>query len=502
VAHEAAGAATTSRRGWRLGFGVVVEAIIGVVLSLALLGFMLLGNYARYVADDYGTALAVRLRGFWAQQVAAYQLTDGHFMATALQTALAYVNPVVVRVLPGVLVVAWVVALLAALRHLIPEAGRLGRFVIAAGVVYTTLRVTPSPFLALYWMTASVAFVVPLILAALVVWLISRRSSRSRPGTAYLICIAVVALIASGEAEIYTVAAFMASTLAVVIALSGYFRSWRVRLRPIVAAWAGAVLGLGLEVASPGNALRSAAISKLVSVPRPSVVALPLFTFVRVAHFVHALVFQHWRGLLALALLVGLVAVRSGALPRLRPRAGLISAGLVAAGTTIVVWGAMAPAALEYGAAPPLYDQLVIVFACVLAVVASGWLAGRLLRGLVEEAGSWLRARSESRTLAARAATVMVAAVVVAGPIGTLAMMRHDLPAYRAYAAGKDAQTAALEAAHAAGRSSVTAPPLVNVESIGIFDHTPLEEAIADPTYWVNEDTAEYYGLQTMTVSH
>ena len=65
-------------RGSRLG--VALESVIGAVLAATLLGYMLLGNYTRYVADDFGLAIAVRLRGYWAQQVAAYQLTDGHFV--------------------------------------------------------------------------------------------------------------------------------------------------------------------------------------------------------------------------------------------------------------------------------------------------------------------------------------------------------------------------------------------------------------------------------------
>jgi hypothetical protein len=480
----------------------VVESVIGATLTLTLVGYMLLGNYTRYVADDYGTAIAVTLRGYWAQQVAAYRLTDGHFVATALQTAIALLNPTVVRVLPGVLVVAWVAAVLLALRHLVPDAGRLGRFLLAAGIVYATLRATPSPFLALYWMTASVAFVVPLIIAAVVIWLITRPTRRGGVSTARLIVIGLLAFIASGEAEIYTVAAFVASTIAVVVAIASVSPVWRARLPQIAAAWIGAVAGLAAELASPGNGLRSAAISKIVAVPRPSFVDLPFFTFTRMLHFVHALAVQHWRGLLALAVLAAFIAARSGAAPKLITRSGLIALVLATVGTTMVVWAAMAPASLELGGLPPLYDQLILVSACVCAVVTLGWMAGRVLRNRVDEASAHLRLRSEIRGLSAAGATLVAAAIVVAGPIGTLATMHQDLPSYQAYAAGKDAQAAAAEAARAAGLSSVIVRPLVNVENIGILDHTPLEELTTDPSYWINEDTAEYYGIRNMSVSH
>jgi hypothetical protein len=99
-------------------------------------------------------------------------------------------------------------------------------------------------------------------------------------------------------------------------------------------------------------------------------------------------------------------------------------------------------------------------------------------------------------------ASLVVTAIVAAGPIATLATIHRDLPKYQAYAAGKDAQEAAAEAAHAAGRNAVTVPPLVDTEDIGIFNHTPLEELQADPTYWVNADTAEYYGIKSIAIPH
>lgn len=480
-------------------FGAVVECVIGAVLTVTLVAYMLLGNYTRYVADDYGTAIAVRLRGYWAQQVAAYRLTDGHFVATALQTAFSLLNPVVVRVLPGVLIVLWVGALTLALRHLIPRAGRLGCLLIAEGIVYTTLRVTPSPFLAVYWMTASLAFVVPLIIAALVVWLISRPGmrGRSRP-----VVIALLAFIASGEAETYTVAAFVATTLALLVAMSSLAPGWRARRAQLAAAWIGATAGLAVELASPGNLLRSAAISKIVTVHRPSFLTLPFFTAGQLLHFVHALVFQHWKGLLALAVLVAFVAARSGASPKPVMRSGVVAAVFATVATLIVVYAAMTPAALEYGSLPPLYDQLILVFACICAVVTWGWLAGRVARNRIDALWPQLQVGQGIRELAAAGAALGIAAIAVTGPIATLVAMHQDLPSYEAYAAGKDAQTAAVEAASTAGRSFVVVPALVNVENIGVLSHTPFEEPIANPTFWINEDTAEYYGVHTMGVSN
>jgi hypothetical protein len=496
AAHDTTPAAQQRKPGLFVG----AECVVGAVLTVTLAGYMLLGNYTRYVADDYGTAIAVRLRGFWAQQVAAYRLTDGHFVATALQTAMSLVNPVVVRVLPAVLVVLWVGALTLGLRHLVPNAGLLGRFVMAEATVYTVLRLVPSPFLTLYWMTASVAFVVPLIIAAVVVWLISRPSTPRKPAAIVLAVIGLLAFIASGEAEVYTVAAFVAWTLALAVAIAPFAPAWRAKLPQLGAAWIGATAALAVQLASPGNGLRSAAISKIIGVPRPTFITLPFFTLDQMYHFGRTLVLQHWKGMLALALLVALIAVWSGVAPKRYTRPGLIAAGFASVGTLIVVFAAMTPAALEYGSLPPLYDQLILVFACVCAIVALAWIGGRMLRNWLDPLRVRLQSREDIGRLTAAGATLVVAAIVVIGPIATVAMMHQDLPSFEAYAADKDAQAAAAETAHSEGRSSVIAPALVNVNDIGIFDHNPLEELTTDPTYWINEDTANYYGITTMAV--
>ena len=497
----AGSAHTTAPELRKPGLVVPAECVIGAALTVTLVCYVLLGNYSRYVADDYGTAIAVRLRGFWAQQVAAYRLTDGHFVATATQTALSLVNPVVVRVLPSMLIILLVAVLTLALRHLMPNAGQLGRLVIAESIVYTTLQLVPSPFLTLYWMTASVAFVVPLIILAGVVWLVSRPCTHRSSGV-MLVGIGLLAFVASGEAEIYTVAAFVAWTLAVGVALSTLAPVWRARLRQILAAWIGASAGLGIQLLSPGNALRSAEITKIVGVPRPTFITLPLFTLDRMYHFGRDLVFQHWEAMLALALLVALVAMWSSAAPKRSTRSGLIAAVLATVGTAIVVLAAMTPAALVYGSLPPVYDQLIPVFACVCAIVTLAWLAGRVLRNRIDTAWPRLQSREKVGRLAAAGATLIVSAIFVTGPVATVAMMHQDLPSFEAYAAGKDAQAAAAEAARSEHRSSVIAPSLVNVENLGIFAHNHLEELTNDPTFWINEDTAEYYGITSLAVAH
>ena len=106
----------------------------------------------------------------------------------------------------GVLIAGWVLVLWVALQQVVPSAGRVGRLVVAAGVVYTTLQVTPSPFLSIYWMTGSLTYVPSLLLGTLLIALIRWSAGDGRRRMATIAGAGVVAFLAGGSNETYVVA--------------------------------------------------------------------------------------------------------------------------------------------------------------------------------------------------------------------------------------------------------------------------------------------------------
>jgi Family of unknown function (DUF6056) len=477
------------------------EWAIGAALSAVLLAYVLLGNFTRYVADDYATADAVRLRGYWAQQIAAYRLSDGHFVATALYTAGTLLNPIFVRFLPGALIIAWVALLSFALRHVFPAAGRLGHFLIAAGIVYGTLQITASPFLSLYWMTASLEFVVPLLIASVLIRLMSSPSSGGRRRWLIVALIGLLAFLAAGEAEIYTTVQCVALVLAVAVAAARLSSSWRRKLPELSAGLVGSLAGLTGELASPGKALRSAAIANAVHVPRPSWLTLPLFTLGQLVHFLQLLIRAHWWEFVAVLLLAFLIGARSTIPTTVDGKFRVISVVVASFCAFAILLASMAPAALYYGNLPPFWDQIVPVYVCVCAVAALGWWSGQSFRAVVGP--SWQRAgwAEPLRKVSISGVSIVLSAAVVIGPITTLIAVKHELPAIESYAAIKDAQAAGAAAAHAAGRTSATVPRVVMLNNMGIFSHPSFEELTADPDYWINKDEATYYGIASVRTS-
>jgi hypothetical protein len=159
---------------------LVVEWAVAAVLSLVLAAYMLLGIFTRPLADDYAAALGVRELGFWAEQIAHYQQWSGRFASQAAVTAAASLNDAFPRALPAILITCWIAVLMLALKQLLPRLHRIVRLLLALEIVYTTVHLTPSPFLSIYWMTGSLTYVLPLILTTALLAIVLRRKATGR----------------------------------------------------------------------------------------------------------------------------------------------------------------------------------------------------------------------------------------------------------------------------------------------------------------------------------
>jgi hypothetical protein len=324
------------------------------------------------------------------------------------------------------------------------------------------------------------------------VLLIARSSSHRTHRRLTIGVVCVIAFIAAGEAEIYTAAQCVTLTLIVATAWTRSRPAWRPALPALCAAWLGSLAGLAVELASPGAALRSAAIGNVVAAPRPPLLALPYLAFVQLLSFVGSLIQRHWLELLAVALVAALVGARSNWHVPAATRSTLIACAVTIAGTFAVLLATMAPAAYYYGSVPPMWDQLIPVYACVCAAAALGWLAGRSLPGIAAE-----RINHRSASIA----SVLAGVAIALGPVVAVITLAHDLPSLRAYAATKDAEAADAEIAASNGEPSATVPPLVMVDNIGVFSHPDYEDLTNHPEYWINRDEAAYYGLTFITTS-
>jgi hypothetical protein len=479
---------------------LVIKSVMAAVVLVTLAGYALLGVFNRYVADDYGGILAVRVRGFWGQQVATYRLWSGRFTSSALFSAAAMLPEGSDRALVGVLIASWVLVLTVALKHILPCAGRVGRLLLAAGVVYTTVDITPSPFLSIYWMTGSLTYVPSLLLATLLVALICRPAGTGHRRIATIVGAGVVAFLAGGSNETYAVAQTIALMMAVAVAISPVSSVSRSKLRLLGVGLLGSLAAFGVLAAAPGNAIRDATILHIVG-QHPSLVELSRLTAQFTGTFFQSLISAHWVSLLAVAILAALFAARSRQVTAAPLRSLAVAGGSVVIGTVIVVTSAILPSAFEEARLTNEWGQIVLVYVCVCSAATLGWIGGRVGRIVADRTLPPVEIRGGIHQIALGMMALAACGFVVVGPILTVAGMVVDLPAIQAWAATKDAEAAAAISAHAAGKPSVTVPPLRMVGNIGIFSHPVYEDLMSDPRFWINEDEAAYYGVVSMATS-
>jgi Family of unknown function (DUF6056) len=499
----AVSSALTHREGpvrkWHIDIRSVPDAAMAVALLTALAAYSALGIFSRYVADDYAQVVGVRLRGFWSQQFVEYRSWTGRFASTAAVSAAGMLNEQVARVLPGLLLAVWVVLLYWLGGRFVPRVGRVGRLLLATGIVFATIQITPSPFLSIYWMTGSLTYVMPLLLATLLVTLVCGPDLHASRRMGLALAVAFVAFVAGGADETYLVAQTTALTMAVAVAASPWAAISRRKFFVLASGLLGSLIAAGVVLAAPGNAIRSAAIAHVVK-DRPSVLELPGLTAGFADDFFRALFATHWMSLLSIAVLAGLIAARSDATERsLKPR--WIVMGAVTIAAFLVVTFAIAPSAFEEARLTVDYAQIVLVYICVCVVAAFGWLCGQEIRILAHRTRRVRSMPLQLRRVISTSLIAIVGAGVIVGPAIATQSIVSSIPAIQGYAATKDAEAMAAREAHAAGRLSATVPPLSMVDDIGIFSHSAYEDLMHDPAFWINRDEAEFYGLASLDTS-
>ncbi len=501
-------------------------ALVG--LGAPSVGWAAAGLFSRYAADDYCTAGQVHLAGFLDAQSRLYVGWSGRFAATFLVTLAEVAGPLAVPGLPVLALLAWLAATTWAVYELLWTLGRrvpvLAAVVLAAVLVFATLRTTADLGQALFWQTGLLTYLFPLVLATVDVGWLARvgRGARGRAPAAVGVSFAL-SFVAGGTSETFAAAQVTALALAGVIAYLAEARpggGQQIRayaatqplLAMLLAGLVGAVLAMVILAVAPGNNVR-----QQTAVQIPLAIALP-----RAVEFT-----QGWLRLtfarphiIVLLLLVGIPSTigaatestttadpqfaanthntdprtdrRAVAAPE-RPRqmaARAYSAhgvapvlGLLA--TALVLLACMLPAFYALGSNPPGRAQVVPQYVLVCSLAVLGWLLGtsqaaRLCPIPRHPGISWLVAGG-------------LLVLLALGPLRATSDSVQQIGPARAYAAAWDQLDRDVRAERRQGVQDVTVRPLPptglvqNLDFVGPNRHD-----------WFNECVARYYDLNTI----
>jgi hypothetical protein len=145
--------------------------LLAAVLA-ALASYAWRGWYARYIADDYCTAGILRERGLVAAMQYHRDTWSGRYSFFAIKAALEGIGSITTRFTPTALMIFLGIAVAYALQKLLAPSSRLLTVLGSATAVYALIDASPSALHiagSWYWETASITYILPLILFTL--WL-------------------------------------------------------------------------------------------------------------------------------------------------------------------------------------------------------------------------------------------------------------------------------------------------------------------------------------------
>jgi hypothetical protein len=420
------------------------------VSAVAVATFAWLGLYSRYLADDYGVAVGVRTQGFFGAQVESYRAWSGRCASTFFSALLALGGPAITPYVTVVLLLLWCVAAERALASLIPGLRAEARWLFALIFVWAACDGAFDLFQSLLWQTGAVTYVLPLVFLLATVAAIAKGRPLAIP--------AVLAFLTSASSEILAASL----TVAMAICVVGTFaRGGGLKPRPaFVAGLIGAALGLAVVAAAPGNAVRRAHFPA----------APPLLTELAMTvkqSGQYAASFVERAGAQAALVFFAAILVASFVPPENRRKA-VLAAWLSAAAAVAVANFIVIDTGYGYPPGRGLVTTDVFVFG---AIAMSGFAASRVLTDVRRQA----------------MVAIVVALLILAGPVRTIFLNAALVPAARSFAERWDATDARLRSSPGA---SVTVDVPVKVG--GIIWVTPY------PAHPMNRAMAEYYGLRSL----
>ena len=241
---------------WRL------PAALGAALAVPLLGYAFVGSFARYAADDYCWAGVLRTEGFLRAQMLWYTGYSPRYAFTFLVNLVELAGPAIVPALPAAALVAWLATLTWTFVQFKVRLGRLktttSAFLLAEATALGCLQSAPDLAQSLYWQTAMLTYLLPLVLATFLIGWLRRALDQPRLGARAVGVSGLVTFVAGGLSETYLIPQNVALTLAllvcVLVAPRGAPR--RVAAAHLAVALGGGVLALLTIVVAPSTASR------------------------------------------------------------------------------------------------------------------------------------------------------------------------------------------------------------------------------------------------------
>jgi hypothetical protein len=467
---------------------VAFQVLVCFALLAPLVFYSWEGTFMRYSGDDYCYASAMVDHGLIGNQVESYIHTanyNGNRYSLTLFSNLAdLLGSSSGAIMPGLAIVLWSAGtffLLGGLGKLFNlKTGKLIVFQMAIFLVFICLYQAPYLIQDLFWRSAMLAYLVPIIsLTWLMFWIVHFITGERRI-TAGLAGIGVLAFVSAGFSE--TGAALQGAVL-----ICGLVGAWLYRKTdPNYRQRAMQSFGLGLlitlaailiMVISPSN------VSRIGNYAHPGLVRLiTLSVSFALAFMVESVKSYPLPTLVTLAFSAVLALIVSDrmSIGKVSTIKWLMASSLIVLVCTGLVIASAAPSALARSAYPEQRAWMPGRFAITASLVALGLLSGAFFHQIVK-----------SRTIK----QIIILVVMLASAAYTLRIVPRiiqDAQPLRSWAAGWDMRDRTIRAEVEAGDQNIIVNSLPTIIPY-------VSELQGDPGYWYNQCAAGWYGIDSIS---
>ncbi len=448
--------------------------------TLALAGLAYLGNYTRFMADDYCSAYYAQRLGLLRSIWYWYVTWSGRYTAFAFDwlTLIQIFGRYGAHFIPPLAIVIWTIATVAAiylsLKLIAPHSFTLSLATVL-GTCFTLTVIVLSPDIAqsFFWLNGMRSYSLPLVVASIYVFLFQWIVPLLKSGKAVLwTCIPAILLtfVNSGFSETYALLQFMLLVFLTVLHWLSNGRKLDATFKVLVAATLGALISVLVVALAPGNAVRKASLP-----PSPSFMKLMEISMGAYFSFFQDILFHPQK----ISVLVGalLVSAWAGTVykDQIKFQRWVIPAQILSGLALFFI--CIPPAVSAYVEPPPPRILSIAVFALMVF-----WLNASFLTG------SWLASRIRSTVWLEVGLFIPACLMIALACVLTLSFVNQQQGAYISFAQKWDATDAKILQAHAQHLLSVNIPKMDSWAG--------LDRPNDNPNFWATYCYSKYYKIQ------
>ena len=287
---------------------IIFQWLIAALALVPLILYAYLGQFSRMIADDYCQIALGRQLGAWDYMVHKLNTWSGSYASWFFKGVIAPLDTLAPRITPAMIIVLWLAGLswlgFQCLAYLKLDKPRLALAVSISAVIVTASINAFHSMQSFYWFSSSTQTALSLALLtmymALALWTAKRRRENDL-SLLGIIAGGLLCFISAGMYEMFVV--FQTTFLMLCLLMSLAFLRGSVRRSYVLVfgvGWLATLVGLAIQLSSPGVAIRAAYIVQTYGQPNRSIPTMISETLTRTLGYI-----GHPQALIGFIMLMG-----------------------------------------------------------------------------------------------------------------------------------------------------------------------------------------------------